>query len=110
MGDKLETKFSACPAYRAAFHTSRSQIETNLGRRVQSQLISVLNPLALYLTPGGAQPHIIEGANKMALPTPPKLVLDDFIATALSATPRELHPYFESFKSLYTRKWVCFFL
>lgn len=42
----------------------------------------------------------------MALPTPPKLVLDDFIATALSATPRELHPYFESFKSLYTRKWV----
>ncbi|KIM37823.1 hypothetical protein M413DRAFT_448324 [Hebeloma cylindrosporum] len=40
----------------------------------------------------------------MALPTPPKLVLDDFIATALSSTPRELHAYFESFKSLYTRK------
>jgi len=52
--------FSACPACRAAFHTRRSQIETNLGRRVQSQLISVLNPLALYLTPGGAQPRIIE--------------------------------------------------
>jgi len=40
----------------------------------------------------------------MALPNPPKLVLDDFIATALSATPPELHPFFESFKSLYTRK------
>ncbi|KAF9484756.1 hypothetical protein BDN70DRAFT_824894 [Pholiota conissans] len=40
----------------------------------------------------------------MAIPTPPKLVLDEFIATALSATPAELHPYFESFKSLYTRK------
>jgi len=44
----------------------------------------------------------------MTLPTPPKLVLDEFIATALSATPRELHPYFESFKTLYSRKWVCF--
>ncbi|KAF9522638.1 hypothetical protein CPB83DRAFT_864206 [Crepidotus variabilis] len=35
---------------------------------------------------------------------PPKLVLDEFIGSALSATPTELHPYFESFKSLYTRK------
>ncbi|KAF8963313.1 hypothetical protein BDZ97DRAFT_1043520 [Flammula alnicola] len=40
----------------------------------------------------------------MSLPTPPKLVLDDFIATALSATPAELHPFFESFRTLYTRK------
>jgi 26S proteasome regulatory subunit N9 len=40
----------------------------------------------------------------MSLPQPPKLVLDDFIATALSATPPELHPFFESFGSLYTRK------
>ncbi|KDR77986.1 hypothetical protein GALMADRAFT_224393 [Galerina marginata CBS 339.88] len=40
----------------------------------------------------------------MALPTPPKLVLDEFIATALSATPAELHPFFEDFKKLYTRK------
>ncbi|KAF8200203.1 hypothetical protein BJ912DRAFT_898190 [Pholiota molesta] len=40
----------------------------------------------------------------MALQTPPKLVLDQFIATALSATPPELHPFFESFRTLYTRK------
>ncbi|KAF8153826.1 hypothetical protein B0H34DRAFT_783971 [Crassisporium funariophilum] len=40
----------------------------------------------------------------MSLPQPPKLVLDEFIATALSATPSELHPFFESFRSLYTRK------
>ncbi|PPQ75925.1 hypothetical protein CVT26_006377 [Gymnopilus dilepis] len=40
----------------------------------------------------------------MALPTPPKLVLDEFISTALSATPQELHPFFEDFRSLYTRK------
>jgi len=44
----------------------------------------------------------------MALPNPPKFVLEDFIATAQSATPPELHPFFESFKSLYTRKWVSF--
>jgi len=35
---------------------------------------------------------------------PPKLVLDEFIGTALSATPAELHPFFESFRGLYTRK------
>ncbi|PPQ82776.1 hypothetical protein CVT25_009271 [Psilocybe cyanescens] len=40
----------------------------------------------------------------MAQPTPPKLVLDDFIAGALAHTPAELHPFFESFKALYTRK------
>jgi hypothetical protein len=35
---------------------------------------------------------------------PPRLVLDDFIAKALSSTPPDLHPFFEAFKSLYTRK------
>lgn len=33
-----------------------------------------------------------------------KLDLDQFIGTALSATPSELHPYFEAFRTLYTRK------
>ncbi|RDB18179.1 putative 26S proteasome regulatory subunit rpn9 [Hypsizygus marmoreus] len=37
-------------------------------------------------------------------PKPPKLVLDEFVATALSGTPAELHPYFESFRTLHTRK------
>ncbi|KAG5351114.1 hypothetical protein C0989_007935 [Termitomyces sp. Mn162] len=37
-------------------------------------------------------------------PNPPKLVLDEFIVTALSATPSTLHPYFESFRTLHTRK------
>ncbi|KAH6890846.1 proteasome 26S subunit [Coprinopsis sp. MPI-PUGE-AT-0042] len=40
----------------------------------------------------------------MAASQPPKLVLDEFIGTALSATPAELHPYFESFRNLYSRK------
>ncbi|KAH7911865.1 hypothetical protein BJ138DRAFT_1149655 [Hygrophoropsis aurantiaca] len=35
---------------------------------------------------------------------PPKLELDEFIATALSSTPADLHPFFESFSKLYTRK------
>ncbi|EDR03186.1 uncharacterized protein LACBIDRAFT_123195 [Laccaria bicolor S238N-H82] len=35
---------------------------------------------------------------------PPKLIIDEFIGTALSATPAELHPFFESFRNLYTRK------
>lgn len=39
---------------------------------------------------------------------PPKLDLDQFIGTAISATPAELHPYFESFRTLHTRKWVTF--
>jgi len=36
--------------------------------------------------------------------SPPKFVLEEFIALALSSTPPELHPYFESFKILYTKK------
>ena len=40
-------------------------------------------------------------------PTKPyKLDLDQFIATAVSATPAELHPYFQSFQTLYNRKYV----
>ncbi|KAH0834111.1 hypothetical protein J3R83DRAFT_11399 [Lanmaoa asiatica] len=35
---------------------------------------------------------------------PPKLVVDEFIAKALSSTHPDLHPFFEAFKSLYTRK------
>ncbi|KAG8215483.1 hypothetical protein J3R82DRAFT_9114 [Butyriboletus roseoflavus] len=35
---------------------------------------------------------------------PPKLVLDEFIAKALTSTPPDLHPFFEAFNSLYTRK------
>ena len=42
------------------------------------------------------------------IPKPPKLVLDEFIGTALSATPSELHPFFDSFRSLHTRKYVFF--
>lgn len=37
---------------------------------------------------------------------PPKLVLDDFITKALTSTPPELHPFFEAFGNLYTRKCV----
>ncbi|KAJ7756770.1 hypothetical protein DFH07DRAFT_819878 [Mycena maculata] len=33
-----------------------------------------------------------------------RLNLDEFIATALSATPLELHPFFDSFRVLYTKK------
>ena len=45
-------------------------------------------------------------SKKMSLLQPPKLVLDDFIHTILSRTPAELHPFFESFRTLYTRKCV----
>jgi len=34
----------------------------------------------------------------------PKFVLDEFIGTALSSTPQDLHPFFESFRTLHTRK------
>jgi 26S proteasome regulatory subunit N9 len=39
-------------------------------------------------------------------PKPFKLNLDDFIATALSATPSELHPFFDNFRVLYNKKSV----
>ncbi|KAI5993264.1 hypothetical protein EDD15DRAFT_2267270 [Pisolithus albus] len=35
---------------------------------------------------------------------PPRLVLDEFITKALTSTPPELHPFFEAFGTLYTRK------
>ncbi|KAF8259091.1 hypothetical protein EI94DRAFT_1774019 [Lactarius quietus] len=34
----------------------------------------------------------------------PKLNVDEYLTTAISATPSELHPFFESFQSLYSRK------
>lgn len=43
----------------------------------------------------------------MAVDTP-KFVLDEFIGTALSSTPQDLHPFFESFRTLHTRKSVEF--
>jgi hypothetical protein len=35
---------------------------------------------------------------------PSKFVLDDFIARAVSGTPQELHPFFDKFRDLYTKK------
>ncbi|KAI0298961.1 hypothetical protein B0F90DRAFT_1729588 [Multifurca ochricompacta] len=37
-------------------------------------------------------------------PKPPKLNVEEYLATAVSATPSDLHPFFESFQSLYSRK------
>jgi 26S proteasome regulatory subunit N9 len=39
---------------------------------------------------------------------PPKLDLDEFTSTALSATPVELHTYFDSFRFLHQRKYASF--
>ncbi|KAI0321151.1 hypothetical protein OF83DRAFT_1100886 [Amylostereum chailletii] len=39
-----------------------------------------------------------------AKPKPPKLDVDEYLTTAISATPGELHPFFESFQTLHTRK------
>ncbi|KAF5329471.1 hypothetical protein D9619_009297 [Psilocybe cf. subviscida] len=40
----------------------------------------------------------------MSAPAPPKLELDTFISTAISSTPPVLHPFFEAFRTQYTRK------
>ncbi|ETW79696.1 hypothetical protein HETIRDRAFT_322407 [Heterobasidion irregulare TC 32-1] len=37
-------------------------------------------------------------------PKPPKLNVDEYLTTALVATPAELHPFFESFRTLHERK------
>lgn len=42
-------------------------------------------------------------------PKPAKLDVDAYLATALSSTPAELHPYFQAFQDLHSRKYVfCF--
>lgn len=41
-----------------------------------------------------------------AKPAPPKLDVDEYLTSALSATPAELHPYFTAFKDLHSRKYV----
>ncbi|KAH9964863.1 hypothetical protein BC827DRAFT_1126950 [Russula dissimulans] len=35
---------------------------------------------------------------------PPKLDVEEYLTAAISATPSELHPFFESFQNLYSRK------
>ena len=49
-------------------------------------------------------------ATEMAIDKPqaPKLNVDEYLTTALSATPADLHPFFVSFQDLYTRKCVMF--
>jgi len=37
-------------------------------------------------------------------PKQPKLDVDQYLSTAISATPTELHPYFESFQELHSRR------
>ena len=39
-------------------------------------------------------------------PKAPKLDVDKYLTTALSSTPQELHPFFEAFSNLYSRRWV----
>lgn len=36
-----------------------------------------------------------------------KIDVDEFLTLAISETPQELHAFFESFRSLYSRKYVC---
>ena len=36
----------------------------------------------------------------------PKIDVDEFLALAVSETPQELHSFFESFRTLYSRKYV----
>ena len=43
-------------------------------------------------------------------PKQPKLDVDKYLTTAISATPAELHPYFESFQNLHSRKYDLFSL
>jgi hypothetical protein len=47
----------------------------------------------------------VDSKEKMP-PKPPKLVLDEFMGTALSVTPEPLHHYFEEFTKLHVRKCV----
>jgi len=37
---------------------------------------------------------------------PPKLDVDEYLTTAISATPSDLHPFFEAFQNLYSRKYA----
>ena len=39
-------------------------------------------------------------------PKQPKLDVDQYLSTAISATPADLHPYFEIFQDLYSRRCV----
>ena len=50
----------------------------------------------------------VQMASSMAVDKPkqPKLDVDQYLSTAISATPADLHPYFESFQDLYSRKYV----
>lgn len=40
----------------------------------------------------------------MAVDKPAKIDVDEYLTAALSSSPQELHPFFESFRNLYQRK------
>jgi hypothetical protein len=37
---------------------------------------------------------------------PPKLDVEEYLTTAISATPSDLHTFFEAFQNLYSRKYA----
>ncbi|PAV15754.1 proteasome 26S subunit [Pyrrhoderma noxium] len=46
----------------------------------------------------------MSSSSTMAIDKPEKLDVETYLTTALSATPQELHPFFEAFQSLHQRK------
>lgn len=50
----------------------------------------------------------VQMASSMAVDKPkqPKLDVDQYLSTAISSTPADLHPYFDSFQDLHSRKYV----
>lgn len=58
-------------------------------------------PLALLsLPPIMTTPMAVDKAKA------PKIDIDEFLTLAISETPQELHAFFESFRTLYSRKYV----
>lgn len=49
-------------------------------------------------------------AAPMSVDKTPKIDVDEFLTLAISETPQELHAFFESFRSLYSRKCVWLWL
>ena len=61
---------------------------------------------ANYAHPSSTCATMSSSSTRMAVDKPAKIDVDEFLTLAISETPQELHPFFESFQTLYSRKYV----
>ena len=99
------TKIRAHNAY-ASFDDREKRSKSSSLLHTLPSTYRTINHDNTYTITVGEQISIMSSSMAVDKPAPPKLDVDVYLSQALAATPAELHPFFQSFKDLHSRKYV----